>query len=124
MRDASTRKDLVIVDPVQSLANPIEATLIKQPGAVLDGSDDLPFVRLTITDPAGCNRSTSSLELPHRLASGSFCQAKDLKPFQDALVSDILDHGLALTTFHRWPNSCKAKAAPDLRASAAEEASI
>lgn len=117
MRDASTRKDLVIVDSVQSLANPIEATLIKHPGAVLDGSDDLPFVRLTITDPAGCNRSTSSLELPHRLASGSFCKANDLKPVQDALVTDNLDRGLALAAFRRCPNSLKIKAA-------AEEASI
>jgi CRISPR-associated protein Csb1 len=105
VRDASTGKNLVIVDSVQSLANHIEATLIKQPGAVIDGLDVLPFVRLTITDPAGRTRTTSSLELPHRLASGWFCKAKVLKPFQDALVTDILDHGLALATFRRCPNS-------------------
>ena len=114
----------MIVDSVQSLANHIEATLIKQPGAVIDGLDDLPFVRLTITDPSGRTPTPSSLELPHRPASGWFCRAKDLKPFQDALVTDFLDHGLALATFRRCANSLKTNAAADLSASAAEEASI
>jgi hypothetical protein len=61
VRDASTGKNLVIVDSVQSLANHIEATLIQQPGEVIDGLEAMPYVRLTITDPAGRTRSTSSL---------------------------------------------------------------
>ncbi|MFN9548155.1 MAG: type I-U CRISPR-associated RAMP protein Csb1/Cas7u, partial [Cyanobacteriota bacterium] len=87
VRDASTGKNLVIVDSVQSLANHIEATLIKQPGQVIDGLEAMPYVRLTITDPAGRTRTTSSLELPHRLASGWFCKAKELKRFQEDLAT-------------------------------------
>jgi CRISPR-associated protein Csb1 len=105
VRDASTGKNLVIVDSVQSLANHIEATLLKQSGEVIDGLEAMPYVRLTITDPAGRIRTTSSLELPHRLASGWFCKAKELKPFQEALAKDILDHGIAAATFRRCPNS-------------------
>ena len=105
VRDASTGKNLVIVDSVQSLANHIEATLIQQPGEVIDGLEAMPYVRLTITDPAGRTRSTSSLELPHRLASGWFCKAKELKHFQEDLATDILDNGIAAATFRRCPNS-------------------
>lgn len=105
VRDASTGKNLVIVDSVQSLANHIEATLVKQPGEVIDGLEAMPYVRLTITDPAGRTRTTSSLELPHRLASGWFCKAKELKTFQEALASDILHNGIAAATFRRCPNS-------------------
>jgi hypothetical protein len=65
----------------------------------------MPYVRLTITDPAGRTRTTSSLELPHRLASGWFCKAKELKAFQDGLAADILDNGIAAATFCRCPNS-------------------
>lgn len=105
VRDASTGKNLVIVDSVQSLANHIEATLIQQPGEVIDGLETMPYVRLTITDPAGRIRTTSSLELPHRLASGWFCKAKELKRFQEDLATDILDNGIAAATFRRCPNS-------------------
>ncbi|MFY8147700.1 MAG: type I-G CRISPR-associated RAMP protein Csb1/Cas7g [Prochlorococcaceae cyanobacterium] len=105
VRDASTGTNLVIVDSVQSLANHIEATLLSQPGEVIAGLEAMPFVRLTITDPAGRTRITSSLELPHRLASGWFCKAKELKSFQDSLASDILDNGIAAATFRRCPNS-------------------
>jgi hypothetical protein len=97
VRDANTGKNLVIVDSVQSLANHIEATLIKQPGQVIDGLEAMPYVRLQITDPAGRTRTTSSLELPHRLASGWFCKAKELKRFQEDLATDILDHNVAKT---------------------------
>jgi CRISPR-associated protein Csb1 len=105
VRDSGTGENLVIVDSVQSLANHMEATLLQQPGQVIDGLEAMPFVRLTVTDPAGRTRTTSSLELPHRLASGWFCKAKDLKPYQEALASDILDHGIAAATFRRCPNS-------------------
>jgi CRISPR-associated protein Csb1 len=105
VRDASSGENLVIVDSVQSLANHLEATLVAEPGRAIDGLEAMPYVRLTITDPAGRTRSTSSLELPHRLASGWFCKAKDLKPFQEALAKDILDNGIAAATFRRCPNS-------------------
>jgi CRISPR-associated protein Csb1 len=105
VRDSSTGKNLVIVDSVQSLANHIEATLLQQPGQVIEGLEDMPYLRLTITDPAGRTRTTTSLELPHRLASGWFCKAKELKPFQEALAADILDNGIAAATFRRCPNS-------------------
>jgi CRISPR-associated protein Csb1 len=105
VRDASTGKNLVIVDSVQSIANHIEATLLLQPGQVIEGLEAMPFVRLTITDPAGRTRTTSSLELPHRLASGWFCKAKELKAFQEGLAADILDNGIATATFRRCPNS-------------------
>jgi CRISPR-associated protein Csb1 len=105
VRDASSGKNLVIVDSVQSLANHIEATLLSQPGQVIGGLEAMPYVRLTITDPAGRTRTTSSLELPHRLASGWFCKAKELKAFQEALATDILDNGIAAATFRRCPNS-------------------
>ena len=105
VRDARDGKNLVIIDSVQSLANHLEATLVAQPGQAIDGLDAMPYLRLTITDPAGRTRTTSSLELPHRLASGWFCKAKELKPFQEALVADILDNGIAAATFRRCPNS-------------------
>jgi CRISPR-associated protein Csb1 len=105
VRDASSGENLVIVDSVQSLANHLEATLVAEPGRAIDGLEAMPYVRLTITDPAGRTRSTSSLELPHRLASGWFCKAKDLRPFQEALAKDILDNGIAAATFRRCPNS-------------------
>lgn len=105
VRDASSGKNLVIVDSVQSLANHIEATLLAQPGHVIAGLEAMPYVRLTITDPDGRTRTTSSLELPHRLASGWFCKAKDLKNFQEQLARDILDNGIAAATFRRCPNS-------------------
>lgn len=105
VRDASTGKNLVIVDSVQSIANHIEATLLGEPGHVIEGLEVMPYVRLTITDPAGRTRTTSSLELPHRLASGWFCKAKELKEFQEDLATDILDNGIAAATFRRCPNS-------------------
>lgn len=105
VRDARDGKNLVIIDSVQSLANHLEATLVAQPGQAIDGLEAMPYLRLTITDPAGRTRSTSSLELPHRLASGWFCKAKELRPFQEELVSDILDNGIAAATFRRCPNS-------------------
>ncbi|WP_216913900.1 MULTISPECIES: type I-U CRISPR-associated RAMP protein Csb1/Cas7u [unclassified Synechococcus] len=105
VRDSSSGKNLVIVDSVQSLANHIEATLLSQPGQVIGGLEAMPYVRLTITDPAGRTRITSSLELPHRLASGWFCKAKELKAFQESLATDILDNGIAAATFRRCPNS-------------------
>lgn len=46
--------------------------------------------------PIGC---------PHRLGSGWFCKAKELRDFQEALAADILDHGIAAATFRRCPNS-------------------
>ena len=104
VRDTSG-KNLVIVDSVQSLANHLEATLVAEPGQALPGLEALPYLRLTITDPAGRTRRTSSLELPHRLASGWFCKAKELKAFQAALAEDILDNGIAAATFRRCPNS-------------------
>lgn len=105
VRDVSSGENLVIVDSVQSLANHLEATLVAEPGQAISGLEAMPYVRLTITDPAGRTRCTSSLELPHRLASGWFCKAKDLKPFQEELASDILDNGIAAATFRRCPNS-------------------
>jgi len=105
VRDASTGENLVIVDSVQSVANHLEATLVAEPGKAITGLDAMPYVRLTITDATGRTRSTSSLELPHRLASGWLCKAKDLKPFQEDLARDILDHGIAAATFRRCPNS-------------------
>lgn len=105
VRDARDGKNLVIVDSVQSLANHLEATLLAEHGQAIPGLEGMPYVRLTITDPAGRTRITSSLELPHRLASGWFCRAKDLKGFQEALAEDILDHGIAAATFRRCPNS-------------------
>ncbi|MCT0247874.1 type I-U CRISPR-associated RAMP protein Csb1/Cas7u [Synechococcus sp. CS-205] len=105
VRDASSGKNLVIVDSVQSMANHLEATLLGEPGQVVPGLENLPYVRLTITDPAGRTRITSSLELPHRLASGWFCKAKELLDFQQDLAADILDHGIAAATFRRCPNS-------------------
>jgi CRISPR-associated protein Csb1 len=105
VRDVSSGENLVIVDSVQSLANHLEATLVAEPGQAISGMEAMPYVRLTITDPAGRTRSTSSLELPHRLASGWLCKAKDLKPFQEELASDILDNGIAAATFRRCPNS-------------------
>jgi CRISPR-associated protein Csb1 len=105
VRDASSGENLVIVDSVQSLANHLEATLVAEPGQAISGLEAMPYVRLTITDPAGRTRTTSSLELPHRLASGWFCKAKDLKPFQEELAEDILDNGIAAATFRRCPNS-------------------
>jgi len=68
VRDASTGENLVIVDSVQSVANHLEATLVAEPGKAITGLDAMPYVRLTITDATGRTRSTSSLELPHRLA--------------------------------------------------------
>lgn len=105
VRDASTGKNLVIVDSVQSIANHLEATLIAQPGHVIAGLEGLPYVRLTITDPNGRCRTTSSLELPHRLASGWFCRAKELDSFQEELRQRILDEGIAAATFRYCPNS-------------------
>ncbi|MFM8276449.1 MAG: type I-U CRISPR-associated RAMP protein Csb1/Cas7u [Cyanobium sp.] len=105
VRDAKTGKNLVIVDSVQSLANHLEATLVAEPGQAIEGLQDMPYLRLTITDPAGRTRRTSSLELPHRLASGWFCKAKELKRFQEELAKDILDNGIAAATFRRCPNS-------------------
>lgn len=105
VRDASSGENLLIVDSVQSLANHLEAMLVAEPGRAIDGLEAMPYVRLTITDPAGRTRSTSSLELPHRLASGWLCKAKDLKPFQEELAKDILDNGIAAATFRRCPNS-------------------
>jgi CRISPR-associated protein Csb1 len=105
VRDANTGKNLVIVDSVQSISNHLEATLIAQPGQVIVGLEELPFVRLTITDPNGRSRTTSSLELPHRLASGWFCRAKELKNFQEELSQRILDEGIAAATFRYCPNS-------------------
>jgi len=105
VRDANTGKNLVIVDSVQSIANHLEATLIAQPGHVIAGLEGLPFVRLTVTDPNGRSRTTSSLELPHRLASGWFCRAKELKRFQEELSQRILDEGIAAATFRYCPNS-------------------
>lgn len=105
VRDATSGENLVIVDSVQSVANHLEATLVAEPGQAIAGLEAMPYVRLTITDPAGRTRSTSSLELPHRLASGWLCKAKDLKAFQEALAKDILDNGIAAATFRRCPNS-------------------
>ena len=53
VRDASSGENLVIVDSVQSLANHLEATLVAEPGQAIDGLEAMPYVRLTITDPAG-----------------------------------------------------------------------
>jgi CRISPR-associated protein Csb1 len=105
VRDAKTGKNLVIVDSVQSLANHLESTLVAEPGQAIEGLQAMPYIRLTITDPAGRTRRTSSLELPHRLASGWFCKAKELKGFQEELAKDILDNGIAVATFRRCPNS-------------------
>jgi CRISPR-associated protein Csb1 len=105
VRDATSGENLVIVDSVQSVANHLEATLVAEPGQAIAGLEAMPYVRLTITDPAGRTRATSSLELPHRLASGWLCKAKDLKAFQEALATDILDNGIAAATFRRCPNS-------------------
>ena len=105
VRDATSGENLVIVDSVQSVANHLEATLVAEPGRAITGLEGMPYVRLTITDPAGRTRSTSSLELPHRLASGWLCKAKDLKDFQESLAKDILDNGIAAVTFRRCPNS-------------------
>lgn len=107
VRDASTGKNLVIVDSVQSIANHLESTLIDQPGHVIAGLEGLPYVRLTITDPNGRCRTTSSLELPHRLASGWFCRPteRELRSFQEALSQRILDEGIAAATFRYCPNS-------------------
>ncbi len=105
VRDASTGKNLVIVDSVQSIANHLEATLIAQPGHVIAGLEGLPYVRLTVTDPNGRSRTTSSLELPHRLASGWFCRARELRSFQEELSKRILDEGIATATFRYCPNS-------------------
>ena len=85
VRDARSGKTLVIVDSVQSIANHLEATIVAQPGQVIAGLEAMPFLRLTITDPHGRTRVTSSLELPHRLASGWFCRSANLKPFQQEL---------------------------------------
>jgi len=105
VRDASNGENLVIVDSVQSLANHLEATLVEEPGQLIAGLEALPYVRLTLTDAAGRTRVSSSLELPHRLASGWFCKAKDFAEFQAALTKDIKDHGIAAATFRRCPNS-------------------
>lgn len=105
VRDAQTGKTLVIVDSVQSIANHLEATIVAQPGQVIAGLEAMPFLRLTITDPRGRTRVTSSLELPHRLASGWFCRSAALKPFQEELARRILDDGIAAATFHYCPNS-------------------
>jgi CRISPR-associated protein Csb1 len=105
VRDAQSGKTLVIVDSVQSIANHLEATIVAQPGQVITGLEAMPFLRLTITDPHGRTRITSSLELPHRLASGWFCRSAQLKPFQQELARRILDDGIAAATFHYCPNS-------------------
>ena len=105
VRDARSGKTLVIVDSVQSIANHLEATIVTQPGQVIAGLEAMPFLRLTITDPHGRTRVTSSLELPHRLASGWFCRSANLKPFQQELAGRILDDGIAAATFHYCPNS-------------------
>ena len=62
VRDARSGKTLVIVDSVQSIANHLEATIVTQPGQVIAGLEAMPFLRLTITDPHGRTRVTSSLE--------------------------------------------------------------
>jgi CRISPR-associated protein Csb1 len=105
VRDASTGKTLVIVDSVQSIANHLEATIVTQPGQVIAGLEEMPFLRLTITDPQGRTRVTSSLELPHRLASGWFCRAADLKSFQQELARRIQHDGIAAASFYYCPNS-------------------
>jgi CRISPR-associated protein Csb1 len=105
VRDANSGKTLVIVDSVQSIANHLEATIVAQPGQLIAGLETLPFLRLTITDPHGRSRITSSLELPHRLASGWFCRSAALKPFQQELARRILDDGIAAATFFHCPNS-------------------
>ncbi|MFZ9752444.1 MAG: type I-G CRISPR-associated RAMP protein Csb1/Cas7g [Cyanobium sp.] len=105
VRDASSGENLVIVDSVQSLANHLEATLVEGPGQLITGLEALPFVRLTLTDAAGRTRTSSSLELPHRLASGWLCKVKEFADFQAALAKDILDNGIAAATFRRCPNS-------------------
>jgi len=105
VRDASSGENLVIVDSVQSLANHLEATLVQEPGQLIAGLEALPYLRLTLTDVEGRTRISSSLELPHRLASGWFCKAKDFAEFQATLVKDIKDHGIAAATFRRCPNS-------------------
>jgi len=105
VREANSGKTLVIVDSVQSIANHLEATIVAQPGQVIDGLDTLPYLRLTITDPHGRTRITSSLELPHRLASGWFCRSAALKPFQQELARRILYDGIAAATFFYCPNS-------------------
>ena len=105
VRDASTGKNVVIVDSVQSIANHLEAELVTAPGQVVAGLETLPFVRLTVTDPHGLVKVTSSLELPHRLASGWFCKTKELMGFQDQLAQRILHDGIAKATFHYCPNA-------------------
>jgi len=105
VRDASSGENLVIVDSVQSLANHLEATLVREPGQLIDGLEALPYVKLTITDAAGRTRTSSSLELPHRLASGWLCKANDFTDFQAVLAEDIKDRGIAAATFQRCPNS-------------------
>lgn len=105
VRDARTGKMLVIVDSVQSITNHLEATIVTQPGQVIAGLEAMPYLRLTITDPRGRTRVTSSLELPHRLASGWFCRSAELRGFQAELAERILDHGIAAATFHYCPNS-------------------
>ena len=105
VRDARSGKTLVIVDSVQSIANHLEATIVAQPGEVIAGLEAMPYLRLTITDPKGRTRVTSSLELPHRLASGWFCRSAELRGFQAELAERILDHGIAAATFHYCPNS-------------------
>lgn len=105
VREARSGKTLVIVDSVQSIANHLEATIVPQPGQVIAGLEAMPYLRLTITDPHGRTRRTSSLELPHRLASGWFCRAAELRSFQAELAERILDHGIAAATFFYCPNS-------------------
>lgn len=105
VRDARSGKTLVIVDSVQSIANHLESTIVTQAGQVIAGLEAMPYVRLIVTDPKGRTRVTSSLELPHRLASGWFCRSAQLRGFQAELAEKILDHGIAAATFHYCPNS-------------------
>ena len=105
VRDAQSGKTLVIVDSVQSIANHLEATIVAQPGHVIAGLEAMPYIRLTINDPHGRSQVTSSLELPHRFASGWFCRSADLRTFQQELARRIMDDGIAAATFHYCPNS-------------------
>jgi CRISPR-associated protein Csb1 len=105
VRDARDGKTLLIVDSVQSIANHLEATIVAKPGQVIDGLETMPYGRLRITDSHGRTQSSSSLELPHRLASGWFCRSGELKSFQEELTQRILKDGIAAATFYYCPNS-------------------
>lgn len=95
-----TNKENLLVESTQSVANRLEETIwdkdLKKP--IFEG---LPYVRLVNHEGKFLS---SSLHLPHRLASAYITKYKQSN-FKDQLVQAIEENGSAAATFRFCPNS-------------------